>query len=250
MRLQSLQLASYKNLRDFRCEFGDGGMVTVLLGGNGTGKSNLIEALVVIFRDLDLGDPPSFSYFLKYESRDHMIEITAIEASRKDTVIRVDGDEVSFAKFTAEMGREWRPSHVFGYYSGTSGRLEALFSKHQERFYRALIDPKPSAPENESSGSSPLRPLFYARPVHSQFVLLSFFCRHDERQREILNNVLGIERLESVLFVLREPPWASKRPNATVREHGDDRFWYARGVVKEFLGKLYELALAPIRLVT
>ena len=53
MRLHSLQLPSYKNLRDFRCEFGEGGMVTVLLGGNGTGKSNLIEALVVIFRDLD-----------------------------------------------------------------------------------------------------------------------------------------------------------------------------------------------------
>ena len=177
-----------------------------------------------------------------------MIEITAKEGSRRDTVIRVDGVEVSFAKFTGEMGREWRPSHVFGYYSGTSGRLEALFNKHQERFYRALIDPKQSPPENETLSSSPLRPLFYARPVHSQFVLLSFFCRQEERQREILNKVLGIDRLESVLFVLREPPWATTRPNATVREQGDDRFWYARGVVKGFLGKLYELALSPIRL--
>ena len=58
--------------------------------------------------------------------------------------------------------------------------------------------------------------------------------------REFLANLLGIQELESVQFVMREPPWHSKE--------GDPRFWNARGVVGDFLGYLYEIALAPMYL--
>ena len=40
-------------------------MTTVLIGHNGMGKSNLIEAIVIIYRDLDLGNPPVFEYDLR-----------------------------------------------------------------------------------------------------------------------------------------------------------------------------------------
>lgn len=243
MRLQSIHLPVFKNLRDFKCEFETSNLVTVLLGGNGTGKSNLIEALVNIFRDLDLGDPPSFPYMLSYMRGDCQIVINAGQ-TRKETKITVDGKSVSYAKFTSAEGSAWRPSHVFGYYSGPSGRLERLFDKHQENFYKALINADPAKPDE----AAPLRRLFYARPVHSQFVLLSFFCRQEERHRALLQDLLGIERLESVLFVIRQPPkWGEREPNAAMKQLGDDRFWYARGTVKGFLGKLHELALAPVR---
>src|SRR5262249_10938891 len=81
-----------------------------------------------------------------------------------------------------------------------------------------------------------------------QFVLLSFFCRPESRHHDLLADLLGIEALDSVLFVLREPPWATARPNPTVRSEGDERFWFARGVVKGFLSELFDLALAPLRL--
>ena len=82
--------------------------------------------------------------------------------------------------------------------------------------------------------------MFYARLVHSQFVLLSFFSKHDSEATRFLRDYLGIESLESVLFVMKKPPWKSKE--------GDPRFWYARGVVQPFLSKLYGVALAPLRL--
>jgi ABC-type multidrug transport system ATPase subunit len=43
------------------------------------------------------------------------------------------------------------------------------------------------------------------------------------------------------LFVLRTPPWWQRK------KYPDDWFWGAHGVVRTFLDKLYDLALAPIK---
>lgn len=51
------------------------------------------------------------------------------------------------------------------------------------------------------------------------FVLLAFLIQPDQRVKDFLAKELGIDPVngvESVLFVLREPPWASKE--------GDPRF--------------------------
>src|SRR5436190_23016389 len=76
MKLRKLEISEFKNLRNFTIEF-EQTLTTVLLGQNGTGKSNLLEALILIFRDLDLGDPPGFKYKLEYECRDRLIHIDA-----------------------------------------------------------------------------------------------------------------------------------------------------------------------------
>ena len=231
MRLDKLRIGIFKNLREFEIDFDQKSMTTVLVGQNATGKSNLIEALVIIFRDLDLDDDPSFPYFLRYECRGHWIEIDADPGrSVKKVEIKVDQKPISYREFLGQAHGQYLPSHVFGYYSGRSNRLEAHFEKHQERFYEALLKGDDRAP----------RPLFYARQIHSQFVLLAFFAHKDKKAREFLQNKLGILDLESVLFVMRQPPWKSKE--------GDPRFWYARGVVRDFLDRLYAIALAPIRL--
>ena len=54
MRIKELEIGNFKNLRDVSVEFDSDQLSTVLIGRNGTGKSNLLEALVVLFRDLDL----------------------------------------------------------------------------------------------------------------------------------------------------------------------------------------------------
>jgi predicted ATPase len=62
----------------------------------------------------------------------------------------------------------------------------------------------------------------------------------EEKSQSFLLDVLGIEDLESVLFVLKEPKskWNNK--------DGDKRFFNARGLVQEFLSELWEFSLAPI----
>jgi predicted ATPase len=232
MKIKTLKIRQFKNLRDFKIQFDEASLTTVLLGQNGTGKSNLLEALVRIFRDLDLGEPPSFEYEIAYECRGRQINIAAQETGKNSSVgITVDGERISRSSFSNDPSRHFLPSNVFGYYSGPSGRFESHFAKHQEKFYRQLL---------ENTSSDALRPLFYARLIHSQFVLLAFFYVENEQATAFLKGYLGIEGLESVLFVLNQPPWPSKQ--------GDPRFWYAKGTVQGFLDKLFRYALAPLRL--
>jgi predicted ATPase len=228
MRLDKLQIAGFKNLREFAVDFDEESPTTVLVGRNGTGKSNLLEALTIIFRDLDLGATPSFDYVLEYVCRGRKIKIEANPRDRAKAT--VDGAATSYKQLGQVDGERYLPKYVFGYYSGPSNRMEDHFEKHQERFYRDLLDGR----------EQPLRPLFYARPIHSQFVLLAFFLKQDEETKKFLRENLWIEELDSVLFVMNEPPWRSKE--------GDERFWRARGTVSRFLDRLYGLSLAPLRL--
>lgn len=50
MRLISLTISHYKNLRNFSLSFDSSSFVDVFVGKNVSGKSNLLEALTEIFR--------------------------------------------------------------------------------------------------------------------------------------------------------------------------------------------------------
>lgn len=231
MRIDKLTIGNFKNLQDFTIDFDEKSLATVLVGQNGAGKSNLLEALVLIFRDLDLGAMPAFRYQISYLCRGHEIRIDADPERSKEAIkVSLDHEPISYSKFVNAANRQYLPNYVFGYYSGPSNRLESHFEEHQQRFYKALLE----------GDDRVLRPMFYARLVHSQFVLLSFFTSHDPEALQFLKEYLGIEAIDSVLFVLSQPPWKSRE--------GDPRFWNARGIVQQFLDHLYGLALAPIRI--
>lgn len=228
MRVLSLELPSFKNLRDFSITFDNESSVAVLVGRNGTGKSNILEALTLIFRDLDLGYPATVDYHVTYICRGKTI---TVHGSRGSRAVRaeIDGVQAKSNEIVGKSGRLHRPDFVFGYYSGPSNRLEEHFWDHQVRFYRELV----------KGIENPLRPLFYARAVHSNFVLLAFFVEEDPSVGNFLSDQLGIEQFDSALFEMAKPHWSSKT--------GDPRFWFARGTVEVLLGRLYGVALAPMR---
>ncbi len=73
MRLKSVYIGQYKNLRDFTLTFDSNSFIDVFVGKNGTGKSNLFEALIEIFRHLVEYDKSKaefeFNYSIRYELR-------------------------------------------------------------------------------------------------------------------------------------------------------------------------------------
>jgi predicted ATPase len=257
MRLDYLKIDQFKNLTDFAIEFDEASKepVTVLLGRNGSGKSNLFEALVIIFRDLIRGKATTdFGYDLRYSLRGGTVSVRIWNPSVPDNranpsstpLTARDGQPITAFSFIAiEHGKELRiarkdiraylPQYVVTYYSGVSNRLEHHFFQPQLEFRDELL----------KGNIIPLRPLFYAKPIHSQFALLSFFMTEDAEIVEFLKEYPWIEELESALFVLKRPHWAKGQRR---REDGDPRFWYAGGVVKDFLSCVYDCALAPLRL--
>lgn len=78
MRIDWLWLDNYKNLSDLTINFSQDHLITVLIGRNGTGKSNVLEALTIIFRDLLMGERfPSFQYRIAYEIRGRWVFVDA-----------------------------------------------------------------------------------------------------------------------------------------------------------------------------
>ena len=273
MQLQRLKIQNFRNLSDFEITFA--GSTTdadgterefkshAVIGQNGSGKSNMIEAIVTIFRDLDLNLPASLDYELDYEVRGFHIEIQA-NAKATPSVL-IDGEGVEAWKLSdthrrntetgkAERGsaRRYLPSHVFTYYSGKNERLEALFSQHQNDFIDRLHeDPAEELDEDElasiSDSDGLLRRMFYCRHPHSRLVLLACLLAPEKPLKGVLAT-LRIEGVDSALFTLKQP---YRLMGDTFSEEGiktgDVRFWFDQTrFSQEFLDKLWKLSVAPI----
>ena len=133
MKLNRLSIQNYRNLRSFEISFDEMQPTSVLIGRNGTGKSNLIEAIVEIFRDLEVGAVPSFAFHLDYVCREHVIRVDADpERTSKRIELEVDGKPVTQTAFQQDSER-YLPNYVFAYYSGWSNRLERHFDRPTRR---------------------------------------------------------------------------------------------------------------------
>lgn len=240
MRLDLLKIKKFKNLFDVEINFDEGELSTVLIGENGTGKSNVIEALVTIFRDLDMNDTTPFSYWLRYSCHGRRIEID--NNFNKPTLnLIVDGGQISRSAFYD--GRAlYLPTNIFGYYSGSSRRLEQLFDKHQLRYYKKVISPKSHSSDIKDVN---LRRLFYCRPAYGQLALLSYFAFKSDSAKTFLKKHMGIVGFDSALIVLRKPRWADSTKNKKRAGHLEN-FWESSGLVRGLLERLRGSALAPI----
>lgn len=258
MKIDYLQINSrFKNLDQVRIEFDENELMTVVVGLNGSGKSNVLEALVSIFRNLDLGDSPQFAYEIQYklgegknekkvkviadptlgETPNKQYRILYSKDGSKDLFDETNWREVSLSKVIRDKEgvSPFLPRHVFAYYSGPSDRLEDRFKKHRTDFYRRLL-------RNQLKIEGEIRPLFYAKPIHSQYVLLAFFLGdQNDKVLTFLRNQIGIESLDSIHFVFRKPPW-------TKLSNRNELFWGATGVVREFIERVFPHSLAPIKL--
>lgn len=268
MRIDDLYLEDFKNLRKFTVDFDLKKPKQVIVGRNSVGKSNLLEAIARIFRDLDLEEDASvdtgFGYKIEYHCNKHFVRITCSHTEDLQGRPFVRQYEVAPDKGNPGLPKQDRaytsisqpefyrrnrpidlsgsptanpdrllPLYVFGYYSGVSARFNQVFARHEELYYQQQI----------YGTETPLRPLFLAKPHHSQFSLLSFFVKDDAAAQAFLKEEFRIEGLDSVLFALQEPWYArSKRPGKT----DDQRFWQTGGKVSPLLEKLFEHALAPM----
>jgi predicted ATPase len=231
MRIDRLHIKSpWKNLGDFKVDFDERRDVAVVIGRNGSAKSNLLEAIITIFRNLDLGETAPFAFDLRYEILGKKVALIA-EAD-KHPKAEVAGKPVTLP----EVRREWTPKYVVGYYSGVSDRFEELFRKHDLKARDETLVPAKSEAEPTKLE---FRRFICARPVHGLFALLSFYFSEDDVVTEFLKELPRIEAFDSALLVLHKPDWASSK------SPGADKFWGALGPVRELLDRFRRHSLAP-----
>ncbi len=233
MRLKRLWIGEFKNLKDFTIEFDDS-PYTVLVGQNGSGKSNLFEALARIFAALEAWQSTDFAYGLSYISRGSFVEVRCDPTkTRLRTVTRVSmvGEpelkkRISMSVLTgtqAEPTTRLLPELVFGYYSGTCGRFEATFHKYQRAYTRML-----GRPDIDIEHGHPRR-LFAGALPHTDLLLLALHAHGlaTDRPSPILG-ALSIRGARDVEVRLRRPP--SFNPS-----QDDPRRWGVKGPVGDII---------------
>ena len=254
MRLLRVYIDGYRNLNNVEVKFDLDSLTTVVIGENGSGKSNLIEAIVEVFRAWDLGD----QRFIRFEYQ--------IEYSIRGTNVRIWGDRTAYHariggpeapsgiydvniignpnKSGISLGDHF-PDLIFGYYSGNGRRLENLFDAHQSRYY-SVINRERSEAEYQKAGLA--RRLFYCRPIHGVLALLSYLAKpsKDKDAKALLTEKLDITGFHSALAHLKEPSWFSGSKIAAVREIGS--LWGAHGPAGQCARALKASAFHPLEL--
>lgn len=141
-KLKRLRIQNYKNLKDLAINFCESKGITVLIGGNGCGKSNIIECIAMIFANLydNKHCILNFDYDLSYEIDDKKVDLTYHKG--QELTVKIDGAESSISS-------ESLPQRVVALYNGESSRLyDAVFAKFNLNYWKAMRSSKeiPSIP--------------------------------------------------------------------------------------------------------
>ncbi|MRS02681.1 hypothetical protein EG832_05580, partial [bacterium] len=247
MKLDRLIIRGSKNLTNFEINFDETTLTTVLVGENGSGKSNLLEVIVKIFEHLDdLRNTPSFSYEISYIIHNEHVKVQ-FDGSEKSVpsilVTNSKHETITYGRYSEQHKDRYLPNVIFGYYSGVSERFANTFKPYQDAYEKKM---RAISSSKASVATVSFRRFFFAKNYHSQYVLLSLLVDPSTKVKDFLRNELNISELDSVLFVLKEPEWYRSEWRKQSDRDGDERFWYARGRVPEFLSKVFAISLAPL----
>jgi len=240
MRLDRVYIDGFKNLKELETTFDKQTLATVIIGQNGAGKSNLIEAIIDVLRFVDMNrGQPRFRYELEYRIGKHTVVLS--NRSGKSSIV-VDKQPVARPDFE-RLKSEYFPDLVFGYYSGRERRLEKLFDNHQRRYYDRI---KRNEDEADCRAAREERRLFYCRPIHGIFALLAFFCFPEDSVSQLLKDKLGITGFHSALAHFREPWFAKGGKSAKLATAVD--LWGAKGPAGECARRLRDCGFHPLTL--
>lgn len=233
MRLKYVYISEYKNLKNFPLNFDGTSFIDVFVGKNGSGKSNLFEALIEIFRHLyefDNKGEIGFEYTVKYEISG--VETEIIWREEKLTVN---------SKVRKTIGDTPLPDNVLIYYSGHNDTVSGLVRRYEADFSKRIKGANPSESRRFIGIGSEYKQLLLA-------VLLVQSTNNRARQficQKLAINKLGIrkpgtdELTEPVLkLVLERPVYANGEKYNVEYNNEDDRYWKAEGITKSFLDRL------------
>ena len=142
MKLKKIEIGKdgangYKNLVDFKLDFTTQDGLTILIGNNGSGKSNLLEAISLIFYKLYNNDLNSldFKFLIEYEKNNKNIKINNI----RNLKFRIDNIETTKDIFYTSLNDN-TPDKIFTIYSGEELRLwEECYYTPYKNYYIDVI---------------------------------------------------------------------------------------------------------------
>lgn len=225
MRLKEVYISDYKNLKDFSLSFESDSFLDVFVGKNGTGKSNLFEALIEIFRHISEFDKGGaeidFEYGITYE-----IEGKQTRIDWKADALKIDGNP------RKKIGNTPLPDNVLVYYSGHNETVARLIKNYEERFQSRI----------QRADAAESRYFLGVGPEYKELLLSTLLLQaRDNPARRFVCQKLNIEETGDDLKLVLERPHYAKAPEFdVVNNDKNDRFWSPKGITKDFLDRLYQ----------
>lgn len=174
MRLKSLYIQEYKNIKEQTFDFSNNTGYIAFIGLNGSGKSNLIEAIALIFNGILNKKKIPFEYEIKYEH-------DRKNYTRKNGLARIDGKRVK----DSEM---FYPSSVIACYSGEELRLwHMVFKDYHMHYFKDAIDGKLSSPN-----------LIYLNKYCWSIALIALMSSENIKIKNFLKDNLNIDNLDEI----------------------------------------------------
>jgi energy-coupling factor transporter ATP-binding protein EcfA2 len=223
MKFVRLRIEDYKNLRNCEIEFSRPHLLNAVIGSNGSGKSNIIEAILHILIGVYFKRPPPFDFEFEFEAQNRRV---FLKSENRKLSMKVDGAEKPM-RFFAERLRDgpaqvYYPELTLVYYSGECRRVNQLIEIYRRHFERLTRSPD----------TDRYRPLFVQTTnAQAQVILLALYA-HGHLG---LLGRLGLSRLTGITLELRSPSGFNP-------EQHEPRLWNSVGAVRRVIAAINETA--------
>lgn len=231
MRLKSVWINQYKNLNNFSLDFDSDSFIDIFVGKNGSGKSNLFEALIEIFRhiyEFDRGGSIiNFDYSILYE------------INGDDTSISYKEDNLKINdRVRRTIGQTPLPDNVLIYYSGHNTIISSLLKSYQETFSRRI----------QTASLDESRRFIGVGSEYKELLLAVLLMQPEgNKAREFICSKLGIINVSNEVKIVLDRPFYAVGEDYNIDIHvPESSYWKPRGITKDFLDKLSE-CISPHR---
>jgi predicted ATP-dependent endonuclease of OLD family/predicted transport protein len=183
MKIINLKINGYKNLNAELIHSSD---IIAFIGNNGSGKSNLLEAISHIFRSLFISKYTiNFDYFIEYETSKKNRVI--IEKKGKTRTFLLDN------KPTSDLSN-YLPQKVVAIYSGEEARL---FDDCFGPFYLEFVNNINKA-QTQGTEYSELPKMLFLNKFYWNISLLSLLISTSEDNKDFVKDVLKINKINKI----------------------------------------------------
>lgn len=139
MKINKLSIDKYKNIENLVINFSDDDFA-VFIGNNGSGKSNLLEAIINIFKWIYCLEKPLFDFEIDYNLFDRR-NVNIKSDINKGFIVKVNNNEITLKQLKTLMKDDLQtilPRNILVYYSGHSEKLSNLIGFSTKKFIRNI----------------------------------------------------------------------------------------------------------------
>ena len=188
MHIQSLYIKDFKNIKEQTFDLSSHNGLTLLIGNNGCGKSNILECISSIFCNLYQGrESFETDFTINYKMYDG--SIANIEYKNKKLL---QGLTIP-AKGTT--GTPLYPKRIIAIYSGEEQRM---WSKYYSPLYSSYIKSI-----NRQAQDGTLPQMLYLSKLMWNIALLSLLCSEAEDNQSFVREFLGITEVNKIEFTIQ-----------------------------------------------